>query len=73
MLRLKAEGVVLRGKHFGLVFQLGQTLGQVAVRGGQLPYAHEGAHDLDVDGDSARGGRGRRFGPVTEQVWAMGT
>lgn len=39
---------------FCLVFELGQPLGQVGVRGGQYAHAYEGAHDLDVHGDCAR-------------------
>jgi len=29
------------------------TLGELVVRGEQPSHAHEGAHDLDVDGDGA--------------------
>ncbi len=37
-----AEGVVVHGQGFGLLFEFRQPLGQVAVRGGQLAQPHEG-------------------------------
>ena len=52
VLRLKVSWFMTRAP--GLVFEVGQPLGQVAVRGRQRPHAHEGAHDLDVHRNGAR-------------------
>ena len=37
----------------GLRFQGIETPGELLVRGEDEPQAHEGAHDLDIDGDGA--------------------
>lgn len=39
---------------FCLLFELGQSLGEIGVRGCQCAHAYEAAHDLDVHCDGAR-------------------
>lgn len=52
--RVVRESVVLKCERFGLSFQLFEPFGEVAVRGRQFAYPHEGPHDFDVDSDGAR-------------------
>jgi hypothetical protein len=61
-----AEGVVAHGRCLGLVFELGQLLGQVRVQGAGLLQPDEGAHDIDAHLHRTRSGQrvGRLDGAV---------
>ena len=58
--RVACKGIVLQRYGGGFCFECVELFGQIVMTDGQLAHAHEGAHDLDVNGDSMRAVQYRR-------------